>query len=94
MITIYTKQILTNIISVKNIIIYIITLMISTIGMGQEVSPFSIAIVGASLASGIPAIGVVISGLIGNIISVGTTGAINYILIILVLLIILCFLYI
>lgn len=26
--------------------------MISTIGMGQEVSPFSIAIVGSSLASG------------------------------------------
>ena len=63
--------------------------MISTIGMGQEVSPFSIAIVGACLASGVPAIGVVLVGLIGNIIGAGTIGALNYILIILMLLILL-----
>lgn len=85
-----SKEILKNLISVKNIIIYIISIMISTIGMGQEVSPFSIAIVGASLAGGIPAILVVITGLIGNIIGVGTIGALNYILIILMLLISMC----
>ena len=39
------------------------------------------------LAGGIPAIMVVIAGLIGNIIGVGTIGALNYILIILMLLI-------
>ena len=83
------KEMLKNLTSFKNIIIYIISFMISTIGMGQDVSPFSIAIVGACLASGVPAIGVVLVGLIGNIIGAGTIEALNYILIILMLLILL-----
>ena len=84
------KEILKNLVNVKNVMIYIIAFMISTIGMGQEVSPFSIAIVAASLAGGIPAIMVVIAGLIGNIRGVGPIGALNYILIILMLLILIC----
>ena len=84
------KEILKNLINIKNIIIYIVAFMVSTVGMGQDVSPFSIAIVGASLAGGVPAIGIVIAGLIGNIVGVGTVGALNYILIILMLLITLC----
>ena len=84
------KEILKNLINIKNIIIYIVAFMVSTVGMGQDVSPFSIAIVGASLASGVPAIGIVIAGLLGNIVGVGTVGALNYILIILMLLITLC----
>ena len=84
------KEILKNLVNLKNIITYIISFMISTIGRGQEGSPFSIAIVAASLASGIPAIMVVVAGLIGNIIGVGSIGALNYILIILMLLISIC----
>ena len=84
------KEILKNLINIKNIIIYIVAFMVSAVGMGQDVSPFSIAIVGASLASGVPAIGIVIAGLLGNIVGVGTVGALNYILIILMLLITLC----
>ena len=67
-----SKEILKNLVNIKNVMIYIIAFMISTIGMGQEVSPFSIAIVAASLAGGIPAIMVVIAGLVGNFIGVGT----------------------
>ena len=77
-----SKAILKNLVNVKNVMIYIIAFMISTIGMGQEVSPFSIAIVAASLAGGIPAIMVVIVGLVGNFVGVGTVGVLNYILII------------
>lgn len=84
------KEILKNLINIKNVIIYIIAFMVSTVGMGQEVSPFSIAMVGACLSGGVPAIGVVLVGLIGNIIGVGTVGALNYILIILMLLILIC----
>ena len=84
------KEILKNLINIKNIVIYTISFMISTIGMGQEVSPFSIAIVGACLAGGVPAILVVIAGLLGNIIGVGSVGALNYILITLMLLILMC----
>ena len=46
--------------------------------------------VGACLSSKVPAIIVLIVGLIGNIIGVGTIGALNYILIILMLLITMC----
>ena len=81
---------LKNLVNIKNMIIYIIAFMVSTIGMGQEVSPFSIAIVAASLAGGVPAIIVVIAGLIGNIIGGGAIGALNYVLIILMLLISMC----
>ena len=81
---------LKNLLNLKNIIIYIIAFMISTIGMGQAVSPFSIAIVAASFAGGIPAIIVVIAGLIGNFVGVGAIGALNYILIILMLLVLMC----
>lgn len=84
------REILKNLINTKNVIIYIIAFMISTIGMGQEVSPFSIAIVAASLASGVPAIMVVIAGFLGNIVGAGTIGLLNYILIILMLLILIC----
>ena len=84
------KEILRNLIDIKNVMIYMISFMISTIGMGQEVSPLSIAMVGACLAGGVPAILVVAAGLLGNIIGVGTVGALNYILIVLMLLIIMC----
>lgn len=84
------KEILKNLVNIKNIIIYIIAFMVSTIGMGQAVSPFSIAIVGASLSAGVPAIGILIAGLLGNIIATGTIGVLNYILIILMLLISIC----
>ena len=79
------KEILKNLFNIKNIIIYIISFMVSTVGMGQEVSPFSIAVVGASLSGGVPAIGVVVAGLLGNAVGVGTIGALNYKLIILML---------
>lgn len=84
------KGILKNLFNINNIIIYIISFMISLVGMGQEVSPFSIAIVGACLSGGVPAIGIVVAGLLGNIIGVGAIGALNYILIILMLLILIC----
>ena len=83
------KEILKNLLNVKNILTYIIAFMVSTIGMGQAVSPFSIAIVGACLAGGVPAIGILIAGLLGNIVGVGTAGVLNYVLIVLVLLILL-----
>ena len=84
------KELIKNLFSIKNIIIYILSFMVSMVGMGQDVSPFSIAMVGACLASKVPAIVVLIVGLIGNIVGVGTIGALNYILIILMLLITMC----
>ena len=80
-------NIFTNIISKNIVVLYIVTIMVSTIGMGQDISLFSIAIAGACIGAGIPILGVAVCGLIGNIITFGTTGALNYMLTLLVLII-------
>ena len=80
------KKVFTNIIDKKNILLYIVSIMISTIGFGQGVSPFSLALVAGCFACGIPALGVIILSLIGNIVGGGLSGTLNYILILLVFL--------
>ena len=78
-------NIFSNIFAKNNILLYIIVFMVSTIGMGQEFSLFSLAIVAACIASGIPILGIAVLGLIGNIVVFGTTGALNYMVTLLVL---------
>lgn len=76
-----------NIISKNKIALYIIVFMVSTIGMGQDISLFSIAVVAACIAAGIPIFGATLLGLIGNIITFGMAGALNYMVTLLVLII-------
>ena len=71
------KNILANVISKKYIIVYIVTFMISQVSMGYAVSPFSIAIIAASVSNEIPIIGIILLALIGNAISTGVSGTIN-----------------
>lgn len=78
------KYIFANIFSIKYIVLYIVTFMLSYINMGYSVSPFSIAIVTAAIAYEIPIIGVIIIGLVGNILKSGISGGVEYILIFLV----------
>ena len=65
------KNILTNSLSKKYIVLYILSLMVSTISLGNSFSPASLAIVTAIGANEIPIIIVLILGLIGNIIGCG-----------------------
>ena len=74
-----SKNILANVISKKYIVLYIITLMISTINMGYNVSPLSIAIVTASIANEIPIIGILTLAGVGNIIGTGGSGFLYFI---------------
>ena len=74
------KNILTNAISKKYIILYIITFMVSTIGIGQAVSPASLAIIVAMGANEIPIVIALVLGLIGNIIGCGVSSIIPYII--------------
>lgn len=78
-------EIFSNVFSRKNILIYIISIMISMVGITGELSPFSISILGACLANAIPALGVVVVSLIGSMIKFGTEGALGYLLMSLVL---------
>jgi stage II sporulation protein E len=80
-------NILSNVFAKENIFLYILAFMISTVGMGQGVSPFSLAIVSACFSAGVASIGVIVLCLIGNIIAFGANGALTYILVILVMLV-------
>jgi len=80
-------SILKNVFTLKNVVLYIIAFMISIVGMGGEVSPFSMALVAACFSCGIPAFGIIIISIIGNIIGFGATGGVNYILTLLLLMI-------
>ena len=65
------KNIFANVISKKYICLYIVTLMVSMVNMGYDVSPFSLAIVAASIANEIPIIAIIVLALTGNIICAG-----------------------
>ena len=80
-------DILTDVFSLKNIPIYIISLMISMVGITGELSPFSISILGACIVNSIPLLGVVLFSCIGNCISFGIGGLLQYILTALVLIV-------
>ena len=70
----------TNVLQAKNIPIYIISLMISMVGITGEISPFSISILGACISNSIPLLGVVVSSIIGSGIKFGVSGLLCYIL--------------
>lgn len=80
-------NILKNVFTIKNIVLYIITFMTSIIGLALDVSPFSLAIVAACFSCGIPTFGIIITSIIGNIVGFGATGGVNYILTLLVLMV-------
>ena len=74
------SEIFSNVFSLKYIPIYIISIMISIVGIGGQVSPFSISILAAALGNSIPILGVAVAGLIGNFIGFGLEGGLNYLL--------------
>lgn len=80
-------DILSNIFSIKNIPIYVISFMISMVGINDGLSPFSISLLGACLANSVPILGVVLAGIIGSIVKVGISGALTYILTALVMIV-------
>ena len=75
-----TKNILTNIMSKKYLLLYIISFMVSTIKMGGQVSPFSFAIIVATISNEIPIVALLVLGLIGNIIGNGAESILTYLL--------------
>ena len=79
-----TKNIFANVISKKYIIIYIMTFMISMVNMKFNISPFCLSIITAAVAYEIPVIGIILFAFIGNTISCGINGIINFIITILI----------
>ena len=79
--------IFSNVFSVQYFIIYVITFMISMVGINEGFSPFGISMIAATLGNAIPILGVLISGIIGSSISFGVEGATQFLLISLVMIV-------
>ncbi len=78
----HTKvNLFSNVFTLQNIPLYIVSIMISMVGIGGQVSPFSISMMAACLGNSIPILGIVITCLIGNAIGFGIEGALQYLLI-------------
>lgn len=75
----------TQVINKNNIVIYLMTFMLSLVGVGGEFSLFSISMLGACFASSVPLLGIVVVSTIANIIKFGLGGALEYFLTALVL---------
>lgn len=77
-------NIFSNVLTKNNIILYILVFMVSTIGVGQTFSPFSLAITVACISVGIPIMGVALCAIAGNLVAFGTGGVLNYMVLLLV----------
>ncbi len=69
---------ITNVFNKKYIIVYIVAFMTAMVGLGGEMSPFSISFIVACFANSIPAIGIIIVSVLGNAIKFGIDGALSY----------------
>ena len=73
-------NIFVNIFTKKNIVLYLVSFMLSFVGLGGEFSIFSISMLGACFASSVPVLGIVVISLIGNLIKFGVGGLLGYLL--------------
>ena len=69
-----------SIFSKKNVVLYVVSFLLSLVGLDGEFSIFSISMLGACFASSVPALGIIIVSLIGNAIRYGVGGALGYFL--------------
>lgn len=80
-------DVFTDVFSIRNIPIYVVSFMLSMVGIMGEFSPFSIAILGSCIANSVPLLGVVVFSIIGNALKFGMSGTLTYILTALVLIV-------
>lgn len=76
------KELISRLFTVQNIIIYVLTFMISMVGFGNNSSmmlaPFGLALVSAAISSGVPIALVYISSLLGTAIKFGANTTLMY----------------
>ena len=78
------REIIERLFSINNIAIYILTFMISMVGLGHEssmvIAPFGIALVAASISNGVPIAVVYLTSLIGTGIRFGGNTTLMYVI--------------
>ena len=65
----------------QNIIIYVLTLLMSTLSVKNEIMPFGLAMVASCVGESIPIIGVFVMAIIGTAIKGGAIAVLNFLLI-------------
>ena len=73
-------NIFANVFAKNNIVLYVVSFMLSMVGLTGEFSIFSVSMLGACFASSVPALGIVLVSLIGNLIKYGVGGTLGYFL--------------
>lgn len=71
-------NIFANIFTKDNIVLYLVSFMLSFVGLGGEFSIFSISMLAACISSGIPVLGIIAFSLIGNFLKFGVGGLLGY----------------
>lgn len=74
------KELITETLTKKNIIIYIISFLISMVGFSSGIYPFGLAITAAACSMGIPIGGIAIVTTIGTLIKFGLLETISYVM--------------
>lgn len=72
------KYRLMQIFKVQNVIIYVLTLLMSTLSVKNEIMPFGLAMLAACVGESIPIVGVFAMAIIGTAIKAGVKGVINF----------------
>ena len=71
--------ILREFLKVQNIILFILTFCMSMLSIEGEITPFGLAMVAATLSSGVPVFGVLIAALIGTLAGNGVGAFLNFV---------------
>lgn len=74
------KKFLKGFFQKKNILLYIVSIMISSVSFSENMAPFGLAMFAAACSNNIPAGAIFICSLIGTILGIGSGGALTYIL--------------
>lgn len=74
------KLIMREFLKVQNLIIFALTLLMSTLSIEDEIAPFGLAMVAATLSTGIPVFGVILAGAIGTLAGNGVPSFLNFVL--------------
>lgn len=69
-----------ELLKMQNVILCVLTLLMSTLSIEDEIAPFGLAMVAATLSSGVPVFGVLISAGIGTLIGNGLGAFFSFVL--------------
>ena len=82
-----TLKVFKNVFDIRNVIIYIITFLVSGLALKGRLMPFGLAMVAACVSSGVPVIVPLICAIVGTFLKTGVLDAVKYIVIMIVYLI-------